>query len=124
MNSSLPSKPLHILVIEDNPGDFLLLEESIHMSEIPVADIQQADTLAAAIGLLTQIKPDIIFLDLFLSDSSGLDSFQQLQEYMTHSAVIILSGLSDTKVAQEAIAGGAQDFLAKGEFDDRTRPGG
>ena len=84
-----------------------------------MADIQRADTLAIAASLLKQSKPDIVFLDLFLPDSSGLDSFDRLQEYMIHSAVIILSGLSDTKVATEAIAGGAQDFLAKGEFDEK-----
>ncbi|MEP7376753.1 MAG: PAS domain S-box protein [Chitinophagaceae bacterium] len=119
MSSTLPSGPLNILVVEDNAGDFLLLKESIHMSGIAVANIQLADTLAAASGLLKRGKPDIVFLDLYLPDSSGLDSFHQLREYMTHSAVIILSGLSDTKVAREAIAGGAQDFLAKGEFDEK-----
>ena len=96
-----------------------MLKESIQMSAIPVADIRVADTLASAIGQLKQSKPDIIFLDLFLPDSNGLDSFHRLQEYMTWSAVIILSGLSDTKAAREAIALGAQDFLAKGEFDEK-----
>jgi two-component system, NarL family, sensor histidine kinase UhpB len=119
MNSTFLPNPLHILVVEDNTGDYILLKESIHMSGIPVADIQLADTLASATTLLKQSKPDIVFLDLFLPDSGGLDSFHRLQEYMTHSAVIILSGLSDTKTAREAIAGGAQDFLAKGEFDEK-----
>jgi two-component system, NarL family, sensor histidine kinase UhpB len=119
MNTTLPSVPLNILVVEDNPGDFILLRESIHLSGIAVADIQMADTLAAATGLLKHRKPDIVFLDLYLPDSSGLESFHLLQEYMTNSAVIILSGLSDTKVARQAIAGGAQDFLAKGEFDEK-----
>ena len=119
MNSSLPTNPLHILVVEDNEGDLLILKERIKMSGIPVADIQLADTLSAATELLKQSKPDIVFLDLFLPDSCGLESFDSLQEYMTYSAVIILSGLSDTKAAQEAIARGAQDFLAKGEFDEK-----
>ena len=119
MHQFYKSNPLNILVVEDNPGDFLLLKESIQMSAIPVADIRVADTLASAIEQLKQSKPDIVFLDLFLPDSNGLDSFHRLQEYMTRSAVIILSGLSDTKAAREAIALGAQDFLAKGEFDEK-----
>ena len=119
MNQFSQSTPLNILVVEDNSGDFLLLKESIQMSGIPVADIQLADTLASAIELLKQSKPHIVFLDLFLPDSNGLDSFHHLREYMIHSAVIILSGLSDTIAAREAIAQGAQDFLAKGEFDEK-----
>ncbi|MEI9946844.1 MAG: response regulator [Chitinophagaceae bacterium] len=110
---------LNILVIEDNFGDFLLLKENIYLSKIPVADIQLAETLASAIEQLKQSKPDIVFLDLYLPDSNGLNSFSQLQEYVTGSAVIILSGLSDTKAALEAISLGAQDYLAKGEFDEK-----
>jgi len=37
MNTTLPSVPLNILVVEDNPGDFILLKESIHLSGIAVA---------------------------------------------------------------------------------------
>lgn len=113
------SNPLNILVIEDNFGDFLLLKETIYLSKIPVSEIQLADTLAAAIEQLIQSKPDIVFLDLFLPDSNGLDSFNQLHDYVASSAVIILSGLSDTNTALEAISHGAQDYLAKGEFDEK-----
>jgi PAS domain S-box-containing protein len=119
MNPFFKANPLNILIVEDNPGDFLLLKESIAMSAIVSNDIQLADTLESAIEQLKQSKPDIVFLDLFLPDSSGLASFRQLREYMPHSAVIILSGLSDTNIALEAIAQGAQDFLGKGEFDEK-----
>jgi two-component system sensor histidine kinase UhpB len=113
------SSPLRILVVEDNPGDFFLLKDSIGLADIEVTEIQHVDTLTAAIEYLQQNKPDIIFLDLYLPDSSGLESFDQLKKYSTGSAVIILSGLSDTQIALEAIALGAQDYLAKGEFDGK-----
>jgi signal transduction histidine kinase len=119
MNRTHQSNPIKILVVEDNFGDFLLLKESIYLSAIQVSDIQLADTLSAAIGYLQKNKPDIIFLDLYLPDSSGLDSFNRLKEYVSGTPVIILSGLSDTKISLEAIADGAQDYLAKGEFDEK-----
>jgi signal transduction histidine kinase len=119
MNSLPQSNSIKILVVEDNFGDFLLLKESIYLSAIQPSDIQLADTLTGAIEYLQKNKPDIVFLDLYLPDSSGLDSFSQLKEYVTGTAVVILSGLSDTKIAQEAIALGAQDYLAKGEFDEK-----
>ncbi|MBC7949097.1 MAG: PAS domain S-box protein [Chitinophagaceae bacterium] len=119
MKSILPNKPLQILVVEDNPGDFLLLKECIELSTLPLSEIHLAETLAEAIEILTTSKPDVVFLDLYLPDSNGLSSFHRLQANMEHSAVIILSGLSDTKTAQEAIAGGAQDFLSKGDFDEK-----
>lgn len=112
-------EPLKILVVEDNLGDFLLLKENIQLCKTLITNIQPVETLADAICYLRENKPDIIFLDLFLPDGSGLDSFNQLKEYMSGSAVIVLSGLSDTKTALEAITLGAQDYLAKGEFDEK-----
>jgi|GEM_PF-386214 len=109
--------PLNILVVEDNFGDFILLKESIFLSSIPAAQIELADTLESAITYLENNTPDLIFLDLYLPDSTGLSSFQSLKNHMKNSTVIVLSGLSDTVTAVEAIGQGAQDYLAKGEFD-------
>lgn len=119
MTTIQPSMPLHILVVEDNYGDFLLLKESIGLSSIPVSKLELADHLEPAINYVKQNKPDIIFLDLYLPDSNGLASFDQLKKHINGAAVIILSGLSDTKTSLEAIAQGAQDYLAKGEFDEK-----
>lgn len=119
MTRLIPSNPLKILVVEDNHGDFLLLKENIYLSKTTVSEIQLADTLAAAIACLQEYKPDIVFLDLYLPDSRGLDSFNQLKNHAPGSAIIILSGLSDTKTALDAIVLGAQDYLAKGEFDEK-----
>jgi two-component system, NarL family, sensor histidine kinase UhpB len=119
MTRLLAQNPLQILVVEDNPGDFLLLKENIYLSKIAVCDIQLADCLETAKKLLETYHPDIVFLDLYLPDSSGLDSFTNLKEHVTSASVIILSGLSDTNTALEAITLGAQDYLAKGEFDEK-----
>lgn len=119
MSRSLQSAPLKILVVEDNPGDFLLLKENICLSEITIADIKLAQTIEGAIKQLQQSIPDVIFLDLYLPDSNGLESFDRLKEYAACSAIIILSGLADKRIALEAIALGAEDYLNKGEFDEK-----
>jgi two-component system sensor histidine kinase UhpB len=115
----LTSSPLHILVVEDNPGDFLLLKANIELSGLAISTIDSTESLDEAIAYLQNNRPDVIFLDLFLTDTSGLESFTGIKPYTQGSAVIILSGLSDTQVALEAIALGAQDYLAKGEFDEK-----
>jgi signal transduction histidine kinase len=113
----MSSSELKILVIEDNYADFLLLRENMLLARYSAANIFTAETLAAGIAEMEQHKPDLIFLDLHLPDSAGLDTFIQLRQYVTSSAVIVLSGLADTSIALEAITQGAQDYLAKGEFD-------
>ena len=114
MNQS--NKGYSVLIIEDNPGDQLLLQESLRSTHLIIDQITTADTIAEAMGLLEQNTFSIIFLDLFLPDSAGLETFQQLIKLTSKIPVIISSGLSDTSIAVKAISMGAQDFLIKGDY--------
>jgi two-component system, NarL family, sensor histidine kinase UhpB len=114
MNES--KKGYSVLIIEDNPGDQLLLEESLKSTGLLIDHITTADTIAEAMGILKQHSFSIIFLDLFLPDSSGLETLTQLVKLYSKTPIIISSGLSDTQVAVNAISMGAQDFLIKGEY--------
>ena len=114
MNQS--NKGYSVLIIEDNPGDQLLLQESLRSTHLIIDQITTADTIAEAMRLLEQHNFSIIFLDLFLPDSSGLETFHQLVKLTSKIPVIISSGLSDTSIAVKAISMGAQDFLIKGDY--------
>jgi two-component system sensor histidine kinase UhpB len=75
--------------------------------------------LEEAIEMLQHNEPDLIFLDLSLPDSEGINSFIRINELAQHISIIVLSGLSDTQVALNTIVLGAQDYLVKGEFDEK-----
>lgn len=113
-------KNLSILIIEDNPADAFLLEENLRGTNLSIENIVVADTLAKAAAILKERSFSLIFLDFFLPDSSGLSSFTELTEINSSIPVVILSGLTDTKMAMNAISMGAQDFLIKGEFTLQT----
>ena len=108
---------ISILIIEDNIGDQVLLEENLKSTSLNISDITIVSTLADAFRLLDQQSFSLIFLDLFLPDSAGLESFTELVKSFSKIPVIISSGLSDTGVALNAISLGAQDFLIKGDYD-------
>src|SRR5665647_392513 len=62
---------------------------------------------------------DIAFLDLTLPDSSGIDSVIALNRLLPTTPIIVLSGLSTIEIAIKSISLGAQDYLMKGEFDEK-----
>jgi two-component system sensor histidine kinase UhpB len=113
------NQPIHILVVEDNPGDLFLFKEFLHSTDLPVAEIKHAANLAEAKQLLAIHSTDLLFLDLSLPDSFGLDSYTQLQPLTQRVAVILLTGLNDTTIALQALVMGAQDYLIKGDFDEK-----
>lgn len=110
---------ISILIIEDNTGDQILLEENLKSTQLSISEITVVSTLAGAFKLLSEQSFSLIFLDLFLPDSSGLESFTELIKSYSKVPVIISSGLSDTQVALNAISLGAQDFLIKSDYDHK-----
>jgi two-component system sensor histidine kinase UhpB len=111
--------PLNILVVEDNPSDYFLFCEYLRLSKLPTKHIYRAQRLSEALDLLHEHHPDLIFLDLSLPDSDGINSFVCINEQAPHISIIVLSGLSDRQIALNTISLGAQDYLVKGEFDDK-----
>lgn len=110
---------LSVLIVEDNPGDLFLLEETLRLTKLPFKDIFKATSAAEAIESLKNQKVSIVLLDLSLPDSSGFNSYQQVNEYADNVPIIVLTGLADTELALETMAQGAQDYLVKGEYDER-----
>jgi two-component system sensor histidine kinase UhpB len=110
---------LHILVVEDNPGDLFLLQEFLRSSDLEITRIHHAGNLTEARQILNSERVDLVFLDLSLPDSFGLESYTGLQSYAQRVPVILLTGLTDTKIAPQALVMGAQDYLIKGDFDEK-----
>lgn len=110
---------LHVLVVDDNPGDQFLISELLGETYLQISAIEKAVSVKDAITLLQQRPVDIVLLDLSVSDSQGIDTFLQVNKYAENIPVVILSGLSDLNTATDAISLGAQDFLMKGEFSEK-----
>ncbi|HEY6900375.1 MAG TPA: response regulator [Puia sp.] len=113
------NQQLTILVVEDNPGDLFLLEEFLRGTDLDIREMKHVVSLSEAKKMLNQQPIDLLFLDLSLPDSFGLDTYTGLQAYTQRIPVILLTGLSDTKLAMQALVMGAQDYLVKGEFDEQ-----
>jgi len=109
---------INILMVEDNTGDQFLLSELLNVSDITIKKLFSAIRLDNALAQLNE-PIDIILLDLSLPDSTGISTFNTIFKHAGKIPVVILSGLADTSLALEAITLGAQDYLIKGDFDEK-----
>jgi PAS domain S-box-containing protein len=107
--------PIKILLIEDNLGDVLLLQETL--SEITFVELElvHVERLANALTKLRSEDFDVILLDLVLPDSNGLDTFIKIQEQTPATPIVVLTGMADETLAMSAMKAGAQDYLVKGQ---------
>lgn len=106
-----------ILLIEDNPGDVLLVEEMLAETENTLFSMIHTDRLSTGIKCLNEKKIDVILLDISLPDSHGIKTFTTLQAHVPKIPIVVLSGLDDETIAIEALKDGVQDYLIKGRID-------
>ncbi|MFN5324607.1 MAG: PAS domain S-box protein [Bacteroidota bacterium] len=102
-----------ILLIEDNSLDINLFDQMLCQTGLKTNSLQVARSLQTGLEMAAVGKPDIIFLDLNLADSTGLDTFRSIRVVSENVPVVILTGLEDEKLALEALHEGAQDYLIK-----------
>ena len=106
---------LNIMLIEDSTEDYELIQEMLNFSSNNM--IKRTDRLSSGLKLLKEDTFDVVLLDLGLPDSIGLDGLVQIRDQESELPIIVLTGLSDEKLASKAILLGAQDYLIKGKFD-------
>lgn len=108
----------HILLIEDNPGDAQLVK--IHMKDAAFKyELFVADTFYEALEILNKQEIDIVLLDLSLPDSQGFKTLDKFKESVQNVPFIVLTGVNNEIVGNQAVKAGAQDFLVKGQFNGK-----
>ena len=104
---------IKVLLVEDNPGDARLIQESLAEATDDSFDLETTATLAAGLQRLGAGGIDAILLDLALPDSFGQETFVRAKAQAMGVAIIVLTGLVDDSLALKLVQGGAQDFVAK-----------
>jgi serine phosphatase RsbU (regulator of sigma subunit) len=107
---------LSVLLVEDDRGDALLVEELIADA---AADFTcaWAQSMSAAEQKLALTHPDCVLLDLNLPDANGIAALEHLKQIDPNIPIVVLTGLSDEHFGMSAVASGAQDYLVKGRVE-------
>jgi signal transduction histidine kinase len=111
------SKPVRILLVEDNPGDARLIREMLAAAVGGEFAVEWVPNLGDGLRRLGRKEIDLVLLDLGLPDSQGLDTFVSACAQAPQVPIVVLSGLADETLAVTAVRQGAQDYLIKGEVD-------
>ena len=112
----MDEKIIHIMLVEDNPGDALIINEmlkEIYDDKFELAHFKRVDEGLKHI----EEDFDILLLDLNLPDSHGVETFKTMNKHVPELPIIILTGLVDENLAINIVSEGAQDYLVKGQID-------
>jgi two-component system cell cycle response regulator len=111
---------MKVLLLEDNPADARLIREALGSRQRRGIELETADRLEDGLIVLSTEDVDVALIDLTLPDSSGLETVRAVREAEPDLPIVVLTGLDDERVGLEAVRAGAQDYLVKGQVNDRS----
>ena len=101
-----------VLVVDD---DFMVAE--IHRRFVEQVDgfraVGVARTGAEALTAVADLNPDLVLLDVYLPDMTGLKVLQQLRSTGNGVGVIMITAARELDTVSAALDGGAADYLIK-----------
>jgi DNA-binding response OmpR family regulator len=74
--------------------------------------VQTAHEVAEGIDAVHQIKPDVIVLDLYLTEKDGWQVCRDIREF-SDTPILILSVVNNPEAIAQALDEGADDYLIK-----------
>ncbi|HEX7744295.1 MAG TPA: response regulator [Micromonosporaceae bacterium] len=104
---------IRVLVVDD---DFMVARvHSGFVERTPgFTVVGTAHTAAEAIKAAERLRPDLILLDIYLPDMTGLAVLQQLRwDPQTEVDVIVVTAASDVDSVKQALRGGVVHYLIK-----------
>lgn len=111
-------EPITVLVVEDNDGDFVLVEDYL-FEKFKDVEVKRSQDCKNTISIIQKNKStlSVILLDLHLQDASGLELIKKVLTNTNDIPVLILTGYSDLTIAQLSLQLGVYDFLVKDELN-------
>jgi DNA-binding response OmpR family regulator len=111
VDKAVADKPT-ILIVENDPLQRDLINLALSRIDCEVITVQDGQD---ALIWFENIQPELILLDLFLPQMSGLDIIARLKEdgKLHRTTVIAISALGFPEVVEQAQEAGAYDFLVK-----------
>jgi signal transduction histidine kinase len=102
-----------ILLIEDELSHVALIRRAFEANAQEYR-LLTAHTFGQSERILTEITPDLIFLDVMLPDANGIEwlSSQEVWPY----PIVVLTSHGSERLAVEAMKAGAHDYVVKSEF--------
>src|SRR5215468_9804604 len=99
-----------VLIIDDDPDVQEVLKdrlESLGYRAVPALTGKQG------LALLDEESPEMVFLDIELPDTNGLEALQAIRKWQNDVAVVIITAYGTIERAVQAMRDGAYDFIQK-----------
>lgn len=111
---------IRTLVVDDD-----YMSASIHTSYVErvpgFEPVGEAHSGAEALELVRRLKPELVLLDIYLPDMTGLDVIRRLRQEDAPVDVVAVTAAKDVKTLRAAMQGGVVHYIVKPFLFDTFR---
>lgn len=116
---SQPSARPTILIVDDNMRYRTQMRRMVGKN-YPEALVYEAENTTAALQLVGEIKPGLVFADVVLGDEDGISCASQIKAIAPATRVVLISAYPDREFRRAGLAAGAVAFLDKKDLNNAT----
>jgi len=99
-----------LLVIDDDRAIWRTVERAVCEQDLSVCSAANA---ADGMEMIRQERPDVLFLDIVLPATSGIDLAREIRQFDVKLPIIFITAMDDSDLAIEAMKLGAYEYLLK-----------
>jgi diguanylate cyclase (GGDEF)-like protein/PAS domain S-box-containing protein len=107
-----------VLVLEGDPGDATRILGELGLVTGHKFRVEWLTELSSGIERVRRGGVGAVLLDLTLSDSNGIETFDKLFEVAPRVPILILTPADAEATARQAVRRGAHDYVVKNQLDD------
>ncbi len=116
------AKAMRILLIGRDHSDGRSVREALADVRDGSFSVECAPRLVDGLERLRGNGIAAVLLDLWLPDSQGIETFEQVWRAASHVPILVIASPEDEDVATQAVKRGAQDYLRRDRLDSYTLP--
>lgn len=110
------TKPLRILLIDDNPYDLDYIRSLLERVPSAGFTFVAVGRLDSGLTLIASGNYDVVIADLHLPDAAGLTGVKAIRATAPDVPLLVVTGMSEAASGEEAIDAGADGYLEKGNL--------
>jgi PleD family two-component response regulator len=115
-HSELGALRLSVLLVEESAEDRARLGELLRQTCGEQTAITGCTTGLEALEHLRRRRVDLVLINSVLPDTTGVQLVSEIADLADDTAIILMSGQGNARLAAEAIKQGARDYLVKREL--------
>ena len=112
----MSEQPIKITMIDDDEGDFFIVNETIKQAVPNRYVMEWASTYEEGLKYIAENRSEVYLVDYHLGVYSGMDLIKEAIRKGCQEPLIIFTGQNDQDVDKEAMEAGASDYLVKGNI--------